>query len=194
VAGYGLLLSLTMAIPGVASAEATPPFIPKDASWLTTVNYYRQMAGLGSVVEDTTLSDGAYKHSCYMLQNDITHYEDASKPGYTVEGERAGRSGNVAVSSAFNAAARSTRAVDERAVPRIGVPRKDLVSVGFACDSPSVAAALGCHPTSSTASGRSTMDAPILFPGNGCHSLDRSWSSPDLLEFCGWKARPPASR
>ena len=195
VAGYGLLLSLTMAIPGVASAEATPPFIPKDASWLTTVNYYRQMAGLGSVVEDTTLSDGAYKHSCYMLQNDITHYEDASKPGYTVEGERAGRSGNVAVSSAFNAAARSHIELwMSGPFHAIGVLRKDLVSVGFGkCDSPS-AAKWRSGATLDILNGlgpKSTMDAPILFPGNGATtSLDRFVvESPDPLEFCGWKGQ-----
>ena len=141
VAGMGLLLSLTLAIPGVASAEATPPFIPKDASWLTTVNYFRQMAGLGPVVEDATLSDGAYKHSCYMLQNDITHYEEAGKPGYTTEGERAGRSGNVAVSSAFNTGARSHIELwMSGPFHAIGVLRKDLVSVGFGkCDMPAAA-------------------------------------------------------
>lgn len=38
---------------------------------------------------------------------------------------------------------------------------------------------------------KSTMDAPILFPGNGATtSLDRFVvESPDPLEFCGWKGQ-----
>jgi hypothetical protein len=191
----GLLLSLTLAIPGVASAEATPPFIPKDASWLTTVNYFRQMAGLGPVVEDATLSDGAYKHSCYMLQNDITHYEEAGKPGYTTEGERAGRSGNVAVSSAFNTGARSHIELwMSGPFHAIGVLRKDLVSVGFGkCDMPA-AARWRSGATLDILNGlgpKTAMAEPILFPGNGSTtSLDRFVvESPDPLEFCGWKGQ-----
>ena len=87
----------------VAPAQATnptPPFISAGADWLTTINYYRAMASLPPVVEDTSLSPGAYNHSCYMLLNDITHDEVPGAAGYTPEGDNAGNNGNVAVNSA----------------------------------------------------------------------------------------------
>jgi uncharacterized protein YkwD len=100
-------VALPSALPIATASSPSPPFIAPDADWLTTVNYFRAMSGLGPVNEDPTLSTGAVKHSCYMLLNDITHYEEPSKPGYTVDGARAGRNGNVAVSSVFNTLDRS---------------------------------------------------------------------------------------
>ena len=193
--GVILLVALVMAVPDLAAAEATPPFIPKDSNWLTTVNYFRQMAGLAPVTEDATLSDGAYKHACYMLQNDITHYEESGKPGYTVEGERAGRSGNVAVSSAFNTSARSHIELwMSGPFHAIGVLRKDLTTVGFGkCDMPA-ATKWRSGATLDILNGlgpKTPQSQPILFPGNGTTtSLDKFVvESPDPLEFCGWKGQ-----
>ncbi len=53
------------------------------------------------------MSAGAAAHSCYMLYNGITHDETPGLPGYTAEGDVAGNSGNVAVSSVINTSARS---------------------------------------------------------------------------------------
>ena len=101
-------LMLAVSVPAASvSAEAVPQYIPVDADWLTTVNYFREMADLPPVTEDTAMSTGAYQHSCYMLQNGIAHDELPSKPGYTPEGDAAGNTGNVAVSSAYGASARS---------------------------------------------------------------------------------------
>ena len=176
----------------VASADATPLFIPKEADWLTTVNYYRAMSGLTPVTEDPVLSDGSLKHSCYMLQNDISHDEIAGRPGYTAEGRAAGTDGNVAVSSVFNERARSHIELWMTGpFHAIGVLRPNLKTVGFGkCDMSTTprwhsGATLdvlhGLGPTT-------PMAGPILFPGNGTTTnLNRFVvETPDPLAFCGW--------
>ena len=180
------------AVATVAFAEPSPPFIPADADWLTTVNYYRAMSNLGPVAVDPSFSDGAYNHSCYMLQNGISHDEIPGLPGYTPNGDLAGNNGNVAVSSAFNTSARSHIELWMTGpFHAIGVLRPNLKTVGFGkCDNAS---------TSPWRSG-ATLDvlrglgpnvaqlSPILFPGDGTTTnLDRFVvESPNPLSFCGW--------
>jgi hypothetical protein len=175
-----------------AFADAAPPFIPPDADWLMTVNYYREMANLPSVAADPVISAGAYNHSCYMLQNGISHDEIPGLPGYTPSGDLAGNNGNVAVSSAYNATARShVELWMTGPFHAIGVLRPNLKTVGFGkCDDPS---------TPLWHSG-ATLDiirglgpqvpqiVPITFPGNGTTTnLDRFVvETPDPLGFCGW--------
>src|SRR2546427_2044061 len=66
-----------------ASADNPPP-IPASANSQTTVNFYRAMAGLPGVGEDTTWSDGDTKHSRYMAENEVIgHSEDPANPYYT---------------------------------------------------------------------------------------------------------------
>ena len=95
----GTLIALLVSAAGLPAHAANPypPFISAGADWLTSVNYFRSMSGLAPVVEDPSLSPGAYNHSCYMLLNDIAHEEVPGAPGYTASGDAAGRSGNVAV-------------------------------------------------------------------------------------------------
>lgn len=189
----GCALALATVLPGqVAVAEATPPFIPPDAPWLTTVNYFREMAGLGPVSEDPTLSDGAYKHSCYMLQNDIAHDEIPGRPGYTPEGDAAGNNGNVAVSSVFGASARGHIELWMTGpFHAIGILRPNLQTVGFGkCDSQSTpkwrsGATLdvlrGLGPTS-------PRSQAIVWPGNGTTTNLNKFivETPDPRTFCGW--------
>lgn len=186
-------LMLAVAAPASTTvAEAVPQYIPVDADWLTTVNYFREMSDLPPVTEDAAMSSGAYQHSCYMLLNGIAHDELPSKPGYTPEGDAAGNAGNVAVSSAYGASARSHIELWMTGpFHAIGVLRPNLQRVGFGkCDN---------QATSPWRSG-ATLDvlrglgaetpqaAPILFPGNGSTtSLNRFIvESPDPLSFCGW--------
>lgn len=179
---------------GVAplAAESSPPFIPSDADWLTTVNYYREMAGLNPVTEDPALSSGSYLHSCYMLQNGISHDETPGKPGYTTDGQQAGTHGNVAVSSVYNERARSHIELWMTGpFHAIGILRPNLQTVGFGkCDDQSTpkwhsGATLdvlrGLGPSTKLA-------APIVWPGNGTTtSLTRFVvESPDPLPYCGW--------
>lgn len=188
----GVLALVSLTSSSAVSADVSPPFIPPDAHWLTTVNYYRAVAGLGPVAEDPAMSAGAYQHSCYMLQNGISHDELSSKPGYTPEGDAAGNNGNVAVSSAYGASARSHIELWMTGpFHAIGVLRPNLATTGFGkCDN---------QATSPWRSG-ATLDVirglvppsprsePILFPGNGSTTnLDRFIvESPDPLSFCGW--------
>jgi hypothetical protein len=175
-----------------AVADAQPAFIATDADWLTTVNYFREMSGLMPVSENPTLSAGAYQHSCYMLANGISHYETAGKPGYTIEGEAAGRNGNVAVSSAFNAPARSHLELWMTGpFHAIGVLRPNLQTVGFGkCDSET------SSPWRSGATldvlrglgARTPLATPIMFPGDGATTSLNKFivETPDPLAFCGW--------
>ena len=96
--GVGIGFAAASFISTAASASApSPAFIPATADWLTTVNYYRAMAGLGSVVEDGSMSAGAAAHSCYMLYNGISHDETPGLEGYTPEGDHYRNKGKQAV-------------------------------------------------------------------------------------------------
>jgi len=187
-----VVLAAATALPSPATAEPSPPFIPPAADALTVVNYYRAVAGLGPVTEDPVLADGARKHSCYMLQNGISHDEVPGKPGYTAEGDAAGNNGNVAVSSAFGTSARSHIELWMTGpFHAIGVLRPQLQRIGYGqCDDTATS------PWRSAA----TLDVlhglgpslprtePVLFPGNGSTTNLAKFvvETPDPLAFCGW--------
>jgi hypothetical protein len=191
--GVGIGLAAASFFSTAASASTpSPAFIPPTADWLTTVNYYRAMAGLGSVVEDGSMSAGAAAHSCYMLYNGISHDETPGLQGYTPEGDIAGNSGNVAVSSLINTSARSHIELwMSGPFHAIGILRPNLHSTGFGkCDLAStptwhsgatldVLRGLGSDPRPAN---------PILFPGNGTTTnLDRFVvESPSPMTYCGW--------
>lgn len=153
------------------AADQNPPFIPAAADWLTTVNYYREMAGVAPVAEDTSMSPGAYNHSCYMLLNDIAHDEVPGAPGYTAAGDTAGNNGNVAVSSATSVTQRSfVELWMTGPFHAIGMLRPNLQRVGYGqCENAS-AARWHSGATLDILRGlgqRRSLSAPILFPGNG---------------------------
>lgn len=75
--------------------EAAPP-----SGWLSYTNHYRILAGLPLVAENSTWSDGCWKHARYMVKNDyVGHWEDPGDEWYTPEGAEAARHSNVVVSS-----------------------------------------------------------------------------------------------
>ena len=181
------------AVPMTATAaDPVPPFIPPDAHWLDVVNYYRSMAGLPSVVENTSWSLGAFSHSCYMLYNGISHDEVPGKPGYTTGGDEAGNNGNVAVSSVYGASNRShVELWMTGPFHAIGILRHNLTAVGYGkCDNNSTSP-WKSGATLNVLSGlvsRPRPSTPILFPGNGTTTnLDRFVTeSPNPMTFCGW--------
>lgn len=200
-AAAGLALA-AMAFAGAAvesvqvahASNPTPAYIPPSADWLTTVNYYRAMAGVGPVVADSAMSAGAAAHSCYMLYNGISHDETPGLPGYTPEGDAAGNNGNVAVSSAINTSERShVELWMTGPFHAIGVLRHNLRSSGFGkCDLPDTPT---WHSGATLDVLRGLVSAPrpsnpILFPGDGTTTnLDRFIvESPNPLSFCGWSA------
>ncbi len=190
-AALGLVAATFFASTAYA-ASPSPSYIQPTADWLTTVNYYRAMAGVDPIVEDPAMSAGAALHSCYMLYNGITHDEVPGLTGYTPEGDAAGNNGNVAVSSAINTSARSQVELWMTGpFHAIGVLRPNLRSSGFGhCD-------LSDTPTWHSGA---TLDVirglvsaprpsnPILFPGNGTTTnLDRFVvESPNPLTYCNW--------
>src|SRR4051795_11824020 len=191
--GIGIGFSVAALLPSTISASAaSPAFIPPTAGWLAAVNYYRAMAGVGPGSEDPAMSTGAAAHSCYMLYNGISHDEMPGLPGYTPEGDAAGNSGNVAVSSQINTSARThVELWMSGPFHAIGVLRPNLQTTGFGkCD-------LDSTPTWHSGA---TLDVlrglgpsprppnPILFPGDGTTTnLTRFIAeTPSPLTFCNW--------
>ena len=189
--GLGLVAATFFAATAYATSPS-PTYIAPTADWLTTVNYYRAMAGVSPVVEDPTMSAGAAAHSCYMLYNGIAHDEVPGLTGYTPEGDAAGNSGNVAVSSAINTSARThVELWMTGPFHAIGVLRPNLRTTGFGrCD---LADTPTWHSGATLDVIRGLVSAPrpstpILFPGNGTTTnLDRFVvESPNPLTYCNW--------
>lgn len=184
---------LASAVLVASGAERVSADVAGD-DWLSTVNTYRAMSGLQPVGENTTWSAEGRAHSCYMLQNGIAHDEIEGRPGYTVGGDIAGNSGNVAVSSSISATARDhVELWMTGPFHAIGVLRHNLRTSGFGLcaesDTPT-----GWH-SGATLDVIRGIDAaaprpstPILFPGDGAtvplHSFITEFPNP--LSMCGW--------
>jgi len=194
VLGLAISASGFTALPGAADT-ATAAGVADD-DWLGIVNAYRAQSSLQPVVENSTWSDGARNHSCWMLQNGIAHDEHVGTPGYTSSGDAAGNAGNVAVSGSTGANARYFVDLWMTApFHAVGVLRNSLQSTGF-----------GLCTNTSTAPWKSagTLDVirgndwgipdptvPVVFPGDGATTrLTRFIAeSPDPRTFCGWSGR-----
>ena len=152
-------------------------------------------------------SGGARNHSCWMLLNGIAHDENPGTPGYTPDGDQAGNSGNVAVSSSRRRnGTQPHRPLDDRAVPRHR-PAAALVAAGGLRNVREPAQPVQ-HPWKSGATldvvrgnswGAAKPATPVVFPGNGATtSLTRFVAeSPDPRTFCGWggqERRSPTDR
>ena len=165
-----------------------------DDDWLGVVNTYRAMSGVAPVASNSTWSAGAQAHSCYMLENGITHDEVPGATGYTPGGDAAGNSGNVAVSSSFSATARNH--IDlwmTGPFHAIGVLRHNLGASGFGL--------CADNDTSTPWHSGATLDvirgidygiarptSPVVFPGEGAtvplHSFITEFPNP--MTMCGW--------
>jgi hypothetical protein len=177
---------------GVQVVSAGSAGAVADDDWLGIVNTYRGMSGLDPVGADATWSSEAEAHSCYMLQNGISHDEVPGNPGYTFGGDTAGNNGNVAVSSSVSATPRNHIELWMTGpFHAIGVLRHNLRTSGF-----------GLCADANTSPWRSggTLDvlrgldstprpaAPTVFPGNlstvPLHSFVTEFPNP--LTMCGW--------
>lgn len=189
-----LLVGATLITGGLVASSGRAAQAVADDDWLGIVNTYREMSGLGPVSANATWSTEAQAHSCYMLQNGISHDEDPAKAGYTPGGDIAGNSGNVAVSSATSATARSH--IDlwmTGPFHAIGILRHNLTTSGFGL------CAQTTTPTSWHSGG--TLDVirgidygiprpstPIVFPGDGTTTSLHSFVTeyPNPVTLCGW--------
>ncbi|MCU1504464.1 MAG: hypothetical protein JWM12_3818 [Ilumatobacteraceae bacterium] len=182
----------TASVHTEAAAGPTPEFIPASADWLTSVNYYRSMSGLGPVTEDPALATGATNHSCYMLTNGISHDETPGSPGYTAAGDESGNNSNVAVSSAINATPRSfVELWMTGPYHAIGILRPGLTTTAFGRCDQSTTPTWHAAATLDVLHGLTNQAAPaqpILFPGAGSTTnLNRFVvESPNPLDACGW--------
>ena len=193
----GLILALSLCggvavASSVQAANPSPPFIPARADWLTSVNYFRSMAGLPAVVEDPALSPGAYNHSCYMLLNDIAHDEVPGNPGYTASGDASGNASNVAVNSATGVSNRSfVELWMTGPFHAIGILRPNLERVGFGQCENSNTDRWHSGATLDVLRGlgpQQSIGSPILFPGNGSVTNLTQFiaESPNPVQLCGW--------
>lgn len=65
-------------------------------SWIGYLNHYRKSSGLPAVKHNRSWDTGTYNHSCYMTANGLTHHEQPGRPGFTIEGRKAGTTSNIA--------------------------------------------------------------------------------------------------
>jgi uncharacterized protein YkwD len=191
----GMAMVATTLVIGSSAGTATASS-PSDDDWLGIVNTYRAQSGLSAVSDNPAWASGTRNHSCWMLLNGIAHDEAPGTPGYTADGDQAGNSGNVAVSSNASATARSH--IDlwmSGPFHAIGILRPALQQSSFgSCASPP-------NPSTTAWKSGATLDVvrgvnwntpkpagPVVFPGNGATtSLTRFVAeSPDPRSFCGW--------
>ena len=198
------------AAPNLSAAAVTPtvavylPLVSKNTcgavmpapgDWLAYVNYYRALACLPAVTENAAYSDGDRKHALYMvMNNEVTHYESQLKPGWTSEGDLAGRNSNVMGSS-------SPSYTDEAAIDlwmrgpfhavSIIDPRLQQTGFGSARDSSGaiqMAAALNVL-SGLTSTVPASIAFPVMWPANGLtvnlKSFD-GYESPDPRTSCGY--------
>jgi hypothetical protein len=107
--------------------------VPPPTGWFNYINYYRDMARLPLVTENTSWSYGDWLHSRYMVKNDfIGHYEESGIDWYTSEGNTAAQNSNVMLSSWSGTS-------DEHAIDlwmqgpfhAVGIIDPQLATVGF---------------------------------------------------------------
>ncbi|MCU0260804.1 MAG: CAP domain-containing protein [Ilumatobacteraceae bacterium] len=186
VTGIVAAATALVALP-TASASA------QTDDWLAIVNTYRAMSGLAPVSPNGTWSAEAAAHSCYMLYNGISHDEIPGRLGYTPGGDVAGNSGNVSVSSAATASARSH--IDlwmTGPFHAIGVLRHNLSVTGFGMCANADTSPWRSGATLDVLRGidrsRPRPSTPIVFPGNGTTTpLSRFVAeSPNPVALCGW--------
>jgi hypothetical protein len=187
--------ALTNYLPIVFSS--TPLFSPPPENWLDAVNYYREMAGLPAVSENTTYSQGDGYHARYMVKNDyIGHSEDPANPWYTVEGAQAAATSNAMVSSNINTS--DLDAINtwmDGPFHALGILDPQLHEVGFGSYRENIGLwrmgaaldvirGLGSLP--------STVSFPIYFPGDDTYMplLTYSGETPSPLTSCPGYTEP----
>ena len=169
-----------------------------DNDWLSILNIYRAQSGLRPVAANTAWDGGTRNHSCWMLLNGIAHDEAPGTPGYTPDGDQAGNSSNVAVSSVEATTAKGHIGLwMSGPFHAIGILRPNLTQSSYGQCSTAT------NPSTTSWRSTATLDvirglaagakptAPIVFPGNGATTSLTKFvaESPDPRTFCGWTGR-----
>lgn len=189
-----LLAGAAVVGAGIVGTAAPTAQALSDTDWLAIVNAYRAASGLAPITGNATWSSQAEAHSCYMLQNGISHDEIPGRPGYTSGGDIAGNSGNVAVSSAITATPRDHIELWLTGpFHAIGILRHNLRSSGFGlCAAESTPTPWRSGATLDVIrgidGGAARPAEPIVFPGDGSttplHSFVTEYPNP--MTLCGW--------
>lgn len=108
-----------------------PP--PENPTWLEYINYFRSLAGLAKVEDNSSWSQGDWLHSRYMVKNDyIGHSEDPDNSWYSSEGDSAARTSNLLASSSHTAT--DLAAIEgwiQAPFHGVGILDPQLLQVGF---------------------------------------------------------------
>ncbi len=180
--------------------EGTPSFgvsarLPSTyASWIDTVNYYRQASGLNPIVEDKQLSADVQRHLTYLTMSDPKyftgkyvnrHLENPASPYHSVI---AANNGQELSSTLTDAQSQSVDLWMASPLHAMGLMRQRLVKAGWALAYNSQS---GFYD-----SGADLIEGPkpakakiITYPGNGSYSRMDTFrgESPDSRESCGAK-------
>ena len=180
------------------------PVVVSD-TWLSSLNHFRETAGLSPVREGKALSDAVANHAHYVVANDAAmiragkidasiHDEDPSKPFFTAEGKTAGALSDVdAVFTDPPETPETSWAIENWITGpfhRMWLLNPALHEVGYGqyCSSGICAAALNVRSGIDADPGRA---APVMYPPdrdtirNGKFSAEETeW--PDPLATCGY--------
>ncbi len=91
--------------------SAEPIKAPRDHLYtIVDMNELRMQNGLPPVAYSAELSKACEAHCAYMDRHGITHYQRKGKAGYTPEGAKSGRNGNIATGDDLDRVARDSLA------------------------------------------------------------------------------------
>jgi hypothetical protein len=176
-----------------------------DDTWLSSLNHFREAAGLPPVSDDKALSTGVGNHAHYVVANDAAmiragkvdasiHEEDSAKPYFSAEGKAAGSLSDVdAVFTDPPVTPEPSWAIENWITGpfhRMWLLNPALHAVGYGqyCSGGICAAALNVRSGMDADPGRA---APVMYPSdrdtirNGKFSAEESeW--PDPLATCGY--------
>jgi hypothetical protein len=104
-------LLIVLSLVGAGSTESSPTAAAtpvQSAAWLERINYYRVLAALSPIADDSSLSANVAAHAHYLLTNftkqigsgaplgDAAFEESPSRAGFSPEAEEAARNSQVA--------------------------------------------------------------------------------------------------
>lgn len=173
---------------GQVSGTATP-------DWLSTINYWRQAAGLAAVSDQPAWDVGIQHHLTYLEDTPASyrtgqyasaHTENPQSPYYTSDGATEGGDSDLVLGGAVT----NLDAIDDWLTApfhAIGMLRAQLTDVAFAEDSAGYA---GLDVIQGLDYNEPPATSPILFPGPGSTTTLPTASdgeAPDPLETCGWQ-------
>lgn len=181
----------------IVSRSLLPTSPPTDDNWFSYLNYYRALAYLPPISENTDWSDGNWHHARYSVKNDqLQHSESPGNPWYTPAGHQAAQSSNLFGS--FNTSENDSTAITwwiSGPFHAVGILNPQLLETGYgsyreADGGLTMAAGLdiirgvgGMHPA---------VNFPIRWPGDGAivYLTQHAGEIPDPLTSCPGYSHP----